>query len=581
MNYPLWDLPASGLLIALVGIIHVFISHFAVGGGLFLVVTEARARRDHDAALLDYTKRHTRFFVLLTLVMGAITGVGIWFTIGLVHPQATSSLINTFVWFWAIEWTFFVIEIAAALVYYYGWERLGARQHLAVGWIYFGAAWVSLVVITGILAYMLTPGRWVVSRNVWNGFLNPTYLPMVAARTFAAIGLAGLYALFTVSWSRDAALKAKIARYAGLGWVLPMAIALPLSLAWYLSAAGGAGVPVSEILGAPGRGVASMLRAVAVGGTASGHPIAQRAALACLVSSAAALALTLLIATARRRSFGRPLAAALMLCGLVAVGSGEWTREDLRKPYVIGQFMFVNGVRLPAPPGVATPSAEALSRFGPDPFTVDALNAHGVLASSRWARKPTAFLPAEERVAAEGREVFRAVCSSCHTTDGYLAIRPLVAGRSASAVYAMLPQLAEPVSRVGQAASWSDADLHLRTFRNRRMPPFVGTDAERQAVALYLARLGGGDPRLKTGAATGAAGVRYFTDTCSACHGPSADWPMQAKGRSAGQFYEMLGRLPAINEMMPAFSGTDAERTAVAAYLATLGSARARTEGLR
>jgi mono/diheme cytochrome c family protein len=43
----------------------------------------------------------------------------------------------------------------------------------------------------------------------------------------------------------------------------------------------------------------------------------------------------------------------------------------------------------------------------------------------------------------------------------------------------------------------------------------------------------------------------------------------------------MLGRLPAINEMMPAFSGTDAERTAVAAYLATLGSARARTEGLR
>ena len=29
-----------------------------------------------------------------------------------------TSLINTFVWGWAIEWTFFFTEIAAAIVYY-------------------------------------------------------------------------------------------------------------------------------------------------------------------------------------------------------------------------------------------------------------------------------------------------------------------------------------------------------------------------------------------------------------------------------------------------------------------------------
>ena len=83
--------------------------------------------------LLGYARQHSRFFILLTLVFGAITGVGIWFTIGLVHPAATSSLINTFVWGWAIEWTFFVAEIAAAMVYYYGWDRLSARVHMAVG----------------------------------------------------------------------------------------------------------------------------------------------------------------------------------------------------------------------------------------------------------------------------------------------------------------------------------------------------------------------------------------------------------------------------------------------------------------
>ena len=176
MNYPAWDIPASGLLIAVIAILHVFVSHFAVGGGFYLVLVERRARRDGDAPLLDYAKRLSRFFILLTLVFGAISGVGIWFTIGLVHPQATSSLINTFVWGWAIEWTFFFVEIAAAMVYYYGWDRLSARMHMAIGWIYVAAAWLSLVVINGILTYMLTPGQWILTRGFWDGFFNETIL---------------------------------------------------------------------------------------------------------------------------------------------------------------------------------------------------------------------------------------------------------------------------------------------------------------------------------------------------------------------------------------------------------------------
>jgi len=84
MNYPVWDVPASGLLIAVIAILHVFVSHFAVGGGLYLVLIERKARRGGDAPLLDYARHLSRFFILLTLVFGAISGVGIWFTIGLV-----------------------------------------------------------------------------------------------------------------------------------------------------------------------------------------------------------------------------------------------------------------------------------------------------------------------------------------------------------------------------------------------------------------------------------------------------------------------------------------------------------------
>ncbi len=92
--------------------------------GLFLVVTEHYAYRKNDEGLLRYLVTHSRFFILVTLVFGAVSGVGIWFTIGLISPAATSALIHIFVWGWAIEWVFFFVEIAAAIIYYQTWNRV-------------------------------------------------------------------------------------------------------------------------------------------------------------------------------------------------------------------------------------------------------------------------------------------------------------------------------------------------------------------------------------------------------------------------------------------------------------------------
>ena len=100
MNYPVWELGfGPGLLIAIVAISHVCVSHFAIGGGFFLTITEYFAVRRGDKNLLDYLKLHSKFFALLTLVFGAMTGVGIWFTMGLINPAATSALIHLYVWF--------------------------------------------------------------------------------------------------------------------------------------------------------------------------------------------------------------------------------------------------------------------------------------------------------------------------------------------------------------------------------------------------------------------------------------------------------------------------------------------------
>ncbi len=166
------------------------------------------------------------------------------------QPQATSALVTTFVWAWAIEWTFFALEIAAAIVYYHGWDRLDAKTHLAVGWIYFVAALASLVVITGILSFMMTSGRWPATRQFADGFFNPSYAPMVALRTAGAVGLTGLYVLFAASFLKDREAKARIARWTAARWIAPAAVAVPLALVWFLSVANRAGVAVAETLGA-------------------------------------------------------------------------------------------------------------------------------------------------------------------------------------------------------------------------------------------------------------------------------------------------------------------------------------------
>ena len=52
MDYPIWDLAmGGGVLIGIVAIIHVWVSHFAVGGGIAIAVVETMAVRRGDAAL--------------------------------------------------------------------------------------------------------------------------------------------------------------------------------------------------------------------------------------------------------------------------------------------------------------------------------------------------------------------------------------------------------------------------------------------------------------------------------------------------------------------------------------------------
>jgi mono/diheme cytochrome c family protein len=174
-----------------------------------------------------------------------------------------------------------------------------------------------------------------------------------------------------------------------------------------------------------------------------------------------------------------------------------------------------------------------------------------------------------------GEEVFRLQCSGCHTLDGYLAIRPLVEGRSPGAIQRLLERMARPVDEQGRPTVWSDPELQLDTWLGRRMPPFVGTADEAHWLASWLARLGGAaviqvDELPEHATTASDAGAEVFEDECALCHGEDGDWPMATLvgGRSSDQFYELLGRLDEINEEMPPFEGSAEQRRALAEYLA-------------
>jgi len=79
MNYPLWDVPVIGgmWVIGGIAIIHVMISHFAIGGGFYLPMAERKALREGRNDWMDIIQRHAKFFLVLTAAFGTVTGVGI------------------------------------------------------------------------------------------------------------------------------------------------------------------------------------------------------------------------------------------------------------------------------------------------------------------------------------------------------------------------------------------------------------------------------------------------------------------------------------------------------------------------
>jgi mono/diheme cytochrome c family protein len=446
MNYPVWEVPIIGgpWVIGIIAIFHVMISQFAVGGGVYLAWAESKAIKEKRPSWLPIIERHSKFFLLLTAIFGTVSGVGIWFAIGLVQPEATSTLIHNFVFGWAIEWVFFLVELTAAAVYYYSWRRVSERTHLKVGYLYAVASVCTLVIINGILSFMLTPGgTWLgvagtgnESAYFWNAFFNPTYWPSLVLRSLVCLNLAGIWALVSLSKIDEPAIekpRIEMIRWSTT-WLAPAFLLMPFAFAWYFLQVPSSNKHLLELgMSTIGSGAFTQV---------------TRISLLTVLTTATVGGVAYLFAYRYPKDFSFSHAVAILALALGATASTEYGREAIRKPFVIGAHMYSNGIRA---------------------RDVQRLNQQGFLTASMWTPSGPSTTLLDR-----GKAMFRGQCMACHTIDGYRSMRRLIQDRDSKAIGNILTMLRQ---------NKPDSPYHAY------MPPLVGTDDEVAALQAYLTTL--------------------------------------------------------------------------------------------
>lgn len=456
MDFPLFHLDWTGnrLLIAVIGIVHVLINHsMAVGAIPLITLLEWRGHKSGEVRWDRLAFRLLAVCFIVTTSLGALTGVGIWFSVALVNPHAIGSLIRVFFWAWFAEWLVFVTEVGLILAYYLTWKGWGARnkaRHIRLGLGLSVASWCTMGIIVAILAFMMEPGTWTQQRSFWSGVLNPIYLPQLMFRTPLAMLMAGLLAMLLVPFFTERGEFRHRAMRCVSAW----------TFAWSLPCIAGAWAywqVIPEVMKAN----------LAVGLTTQAFEKWYGNIATFLKIASVAMVIVAMWGTLKPGWLPRPVTVLPFIAAMLLVGSFERVREFVRKPAVLHGYMYANGIEI-----------------GHYPL----LREQGVLAHATYCSQRT--VTPENRIQA-GQDMFMIACSRCHTTAGINGIT-----NKLQALYGN--------------KQWShDVVLnYIKTMHNVRpfMPPAPGTDAELSALTDYIISLRK-HPAALAGAQTGGVAV--------------------------------------------------------------------------
>jgi len=363
----------KGMVIGGLGIFHVFLAQFAIGGGLMMCFFEWRSQRHGDSAARRFLDGYFKALVLISFVLGALTGVAMWFTTIQISPRTIGTMVDEFHWIWATEWTFFCLEIVSGYVFYRYARELGDRARMTLLVLYSIAAWFSLFWINGILSWQLTPGQWTQTHDVWSGFFNPSFWPSLAYRTISSLTIASLAACVVINTMTDQATESrrKLIHQAALGLV-PMVL-MPALGVWYLAVI----PPDSRLWVFGGSAAMTMFMGIAV-------------AASLLIGAYAIVGLV-----GQRLYINGATATLLCALALGATAGGEFVREGVRKPFTIREYLYSNSIK---------------------PEEVAALRKIGCATNDPYPLRDVATYPNDQ--VRLGAKVFRVQCSVCHTLEG-------------------------------------------------------------------------------------------------------------------------------------------------------------------
>ena len=431
--YPLFEIPTVGgpMLIASIATFHILPSHVATGAFWMAYFIERKAITQNQPELMEFLKRFTLSILIFCFVTGSLTGVGIWYSATAISPRAISGLIHNYVWGWATEWVFFIIEIVTIYVYFYTFGKVSDKTHLRIGLLYALAAWISMVIITGILGFMMTPGKWLSTGGFFDGFFNETYWPQLFTRTSMMFAIAGSYAAIVAGTLKDGG-RDTIRKIAGR-WGLGGIIAGALFTLWYYTK-----LPASALENIQQIAYTSMMLKVSL-------------------VVGVVMALYFLLLALGKGGFVSPAVGILMMVVLFAgIGGGESVREISRRPYLIPGYMYSNQII------GHDMSAKGVSS------EVDKFNEEGILKNYPFIPEDLRVITADNYLKA-GEVITKLECIACHTMEsgGRNSLADLESGLTAEDIV---------------------ADI-LDDLASSYMPPFVGTEVEKRAAAAYMAEV--------------------------------------------------------------------------------------------
>ena len=456
MDFPIFHLDIFGNrgLVATIAILHVLVNHSLAVGMMPLVACMewyGHKRQDPRWDKLAYNILFVAF--LITTTVGAMTGIGIWLSVfcqslfdrqsdprvflGLVHRMAGlrhRSLPDPRLYAHMEE-----MERGQG-------EGTPRQARLHAGFF----SWVTMALIVAILGFMMDPGNWMSEHTLWAGITNPIYLPQLAFRTPLAAAMAGIVAMFLAQFFTrgDAAFRNEALRAIAL-WTLFFAPFVLIAGFWYYSV-----VPdvMKENFGVA---IATLQ-----------FTDWQQKFLEIALVTVVVILIAVQVAIARPNLLPRVAMLAPLVAVIWMIGHFERVREFVRKPYVIGRYMYANGFRVDDYPLLQRDGILAYATYS-NPLT-DAERAglpQGLDDDAREAK--LARLQ-------KGKDVFMITCSRCHTGHGVNSITGHL-----QRMFGDQPWTADLTT------GYIEGMHQVRSF----MPPFPGDKEELGLLGEYLEHL--------------------------------------------------------------------------------------------